>query len=197
MEKQPIKVVSAAPRKKRKVSAACYSKEHPSPHAFKKTDETGMVDPRINTTGKPKNQTTLLSRSLREQLASPAPKEVAAGLGLGRNASWSQCITSYLLRAALSRDTFLQAIEIIGRLTEPKGPSTAIGIAFNEDAETGEPAPRITVAFTTSDGDGHVSEESQRMIDALERGEPLPSVVDPPRRVAELKTPALMLGCEQ
>ena len=201
MKKPPIKVsTTTTPPKKRKVSSTVFSKEHPSPHAFKPRDpETGEIDPRINREGKPKNQTTLLSRSLREQLAAPAPKEVAEGLGLGRNASWSACITTYLLRASLSRDTFLQAIEIIGRLTEPKGPQTAIGIAFAEDAETGHVGPKIDVHFVTSDGTGRMSEESQRMCDALDRGESYlpPTVNGTLRPVAKLRTPALMLGCEE
>lgn len=193
MKKPMIKVsTTTTPPRKRKVSSTVFTKEHPSPHAFKPRDpETGEIDPRINREGKPKNQTTLLSRSLRKQLAAPAPKEVAEGLGLERNASWSMCITHYLLRAALSRDTFLQAIEIIGRLTEPKGPQTAIGISFNEDEDTGQAKPTIAVHFTTSDGDGHMSEESQQMCDALDRGE---SYLPPP---VKMKTPALMLGCEE
>lgn len=198
MKEPPIKV-STSPRKKRTIPRTAFSKSNPSPNAFKpRNPETGEIDPRINTTGKPKNHTTLLSRTLREQLASPAPAEVAAGLGLGLNSSWSQCITHYLLRASLSRDTFLQAIEIIGRLTEPKGPSTAIGITFNEDEDTGQPMPKIDVHFVTG-VDGRMSEESQRMCDALDRGESYspPPAIDAPRRVAEMRTPALMLGCEE
>jgi hypothetical protein len=158
------KTPALAPRKKNPPRTA-YSKENPSPHAFK-PGQSG------NPSGKSKNMNTLLSHGLRSDLADRASNEECTKAGLPAGCSNSQVIRARLMIIAKKGDPAqtLAAIREIRELTEYKGgTSVNVGIAFGAN---GEPVPterpRLRVFFLASDGAGSISPETQAKITALE-----------------------------
>jgi hypothetical protein len=107
-----------------------------------------------NSGGKPKTH-RLLSKTLRATLSDPAPLAVAQAFGLGRNASWSQCIAARLVRQAVAADPemALNAARLIGLLTEGARPDFDAS-AFDDDPAS---APKlIELVFVESDGNGRM-----------------------------------------
>jgi hypothetical protein len=103
-----------------------------------------------NIGGKPKTH-RLLSKTIRAMLSDPAPLAVAQAFGLGRNASWSQCISARLCRQAVAGS--LEAARLIGVLSEGVNPRTNL-FGFDDEFDV-ETAPKICeVVFVESDGNG-------------------------------------------
>lgn len=130
-------------------------KRNPPRTAFKPGNEHRFT-PGVsgNPTGKAANDLRLVSKSLREQLNTRAPDDVAKAVGAGRGASWAQCVSASLLRSAVAGDS--QAARLIIETIEGKAPqSLSLGGLDGEplfpSTATG---PMIHVHFVESDGDG-------------------------------------------
>jgi hypothetical protein len=158
------KTPALAPRKKNPPRTA-YTKENPSPHAFK-PGQSG------NPSGKSKNMNTLLSHGLRGDLADRASNEECTKAGLPAGCSNSQVIRARLMIIAKKGDPAqtLAAIREIRELTELKGgTSVNVGIAIGANGEpVSTEGPRLRVFFIESDGNGGISPETQAKITALE-----------------------------
>jgi hypothetical protein len=100
-----------------------------------------------NVGGKPKAH-RLLSRTLRALLSDPAPREVAAAFGLGRNASWAMCIAARLVRQAVRGD--LDAARLVGALTEGAHPRVGLDPLSLDDVDVTTP-PLIAITFVESE----------------------------------------------
>jgi hypothetical protein len=152
---KPKKVVVHLGEKARKkvVPRTAYSKEHPSPYAFK-PGESG------NSAGKKKSETRLLSKALNAYLSDRAPEEVARSLGLPSNApgehynySWALCLGRRILNKAMIAEPW--AVDAIIKLTEPV--HARLDLGFGGEGE----APQIMeLVFVEADGDGRISKES-------------------------------------
>lgn len=125
--------VEPASRKRRPPSTA-YSKERPSPHAFK------AGQPSANPGGKPRHH-RLLSRTARADVARRAPNEVARALGLPCGSSWGQCLIRSLLRAGVRGD--LTAARLLFEYTEGAPPQRGAVAADGEYDESGEGRPPL------------------------------------------------------
>jgi len=120
-----------------------------------------------NVGGKPKEH-RLLSKSLRAMLSDPAPMAVAEAFGLGRNASWSQCIAARLVRQAVSGD--LDAARLIGVISEGAHPRARLFDDEPIDYNAPLPAPLYQIVFVESDGQGRPKQPP--LIDAGSSAEP-------------------------
>ena len=144
----PIVVnVDVTKKRKKNLARTAYSKENPSPHAFK-PGESG------NPGGKSRLIDHLLSTKLRIALCDRAPDAVAEGFNLSPGASWAMCIARRLLIMAVRGD--LSAVQLIHAATE--GTNSKISIDFPDAANVpplfeivfvnavdGRPAPGITI----------------------------------------------------
>jgi hypothetical protein len=95
MRKKP-QVLPPTKNKARRAPAHLYSKENPSPHAFK-PGESGNLGGR----GGAKDPYKLVSRAMRSRLNAPAPHDVARAAGLPPNASWAQVLGNTLVDMAI------------------------------------------------------------------------------------------------
>jgi len=145
----PIVVnVDVAKKRKKKLARTTYSKENPSPHAFR-PGESG------NPGGKPRLVDQLLSKTLRVALCDRAPDAVCETLNLPLHASWAQCVARRLIYSAVKGD--LQAIREIREATEGTrvhasldlpDPNTALPVfelVFIEANGDGRPGPGVTI----------------------------------------------------
>jgi hypothetical protein len=141
--KKPAPVVlnvDVSKKRKKRPPRTAYSKENPSPHAFK-PGESG------NPGGKAHHADALLSKSLRVALADRAPAEVTQGFNLPSTASWSQVIARKLLILAIRGD--LQAVAEIRALTEVAKVHASLDVN-----DPGAAPPLIEICFVESNGDG-------------------------------------------
>jgi hypothetical protein len=137
----PIVVnVDTTKKRTKTLARTAYSKENPSPHAFK-PGESG------NPGGKPRNVDQLLSKTLRVALCDRAPDEVAEGFHLPRGASWAQCLTRRLLIMAVRGD--LQAMREIREATEGLKVHASLDVP-----DPNIPPPLFELVFIESNGDG-------------------------------------------
>ena len=150
---------------KRKAPSTAYSKENPSPYAFKPGNNA-------NPSGKSKNVNTLLSHGLRGDLSDRASNEECTKAGLPAGSSNSQVIRARLMIIAKKGDPAqtLAAIREIRELTEYKGGSlTAVQVNIGADGlPVSTESPKMRVFFIESDGNGGISPETQAKITALE-----------------------------
>jgi hypothetical protein len=150
-KKTPKRIVVDLTKKPRKrtVPNTAYSKDNPSPFAWK-PGESG------NSAGKKRNETRLLSRACNVYLADRAPSEVSKALGLPSTASWAQCLARRLMNLAVRGEQW--AYDQLARLTEPmRARLDVYGNSFDsEDAET---PPLMRIAFIRSDGNGNVCQD--------------------------------------
>ncbi|HEV2484115.1 MAG TPA: hypothetical protein VGT08_01170 [Terracidiphilus sp.] len=153
--KKPDKVVVHLGDKARKkvVPRTAYTKEHPSPYAFK-PGESG------NSAGKKKSETRLLSKALNAYLSDRAPEEVAKSLGLPPNApgehynySWALCLGRRILNKAMLAEPW--AVDAIIKLTEPV--HTRLDLGFGGESDSSQ---IMEVVFVESDGDGRISKKA-------------------------------------
>ena len=145
-QKSAIEIIS--PRKK-VVPRSAFKKGERTPHQFK----PGVSG---NPTGRAKNDLKLVTKSLREQLSTRAPNDVAKSLGLPVGASWAQCTAAALLRGAVSGDT--QASRLLIEMTEGRAPQSLSLGGMDGEPLFGNPTDRpfIHVHFVESDGDGRL-----------------------------------------
>jgi hypothetical protein len=94
-----------------------------------------------NPSGRPKDETRLLSKAIRGQLGTRAPDEVSEALGLSRGASWAQCIAASLVRRAVLKGD-LGAVNILLAASEP---TTRAGLDALMDADGGSVGPELHV----------------------------------------------------
>jgi hypothetical protein len=127
-----------------------------NPHAFQPGDA------RINRTGKSPLDTQLLSRNLKVLLNDRCPTAICERLSIPRTSSWSQALAAYLVRQALTSESWSQAFELILRFTEPKSAVMA------EEIEQMASDVRHRLVFVEADGDGAVSERSLATMRQLE-----------------------------
>jgi hypothetical protein len=116
MERKLSITVEPTKKKPRKkvISPTAFSKENPSPIAFK----PGVSG---NPSGRTKDEHRLLSRSIRAQLSARAPDEVCLHFKLPRRSSCSQCLAAALVKMALRGD-----INALREIREaPEGPKSA------------------------------------------------------------------------
>jgi hypothetical protein len=154
--KKVVVSLEAKPRKKT-VPKTAYTKDNPSPFAFK-PGESG------NSAGKKRNETRLLSKALNVFLSDHAPDDLAKAMGLPPNTadgahyrySHAQCLAKRILNLALRGESW--AVSEISRLTEPV--NARLGV-FGFDGE-GEEArsPIFELVMVSADGDGRISKES-------------------------------------
>jgi len=137
----PIVVnVDGTKKRMKKLARTAYSKENPSPHAFK-PGQSG------NPGGKPRLVDHLLSKTLRVALCDRAPDEVAKGFSLPSGSSWAQCIARKLIYMAVRGD--LQAMREIREATE--GTRVHASIDFPDPAAV---PPVVEIVFIEANGDG-------------------------------------------
>lgn len=141
--------------RKRTAPRSAFSKDRPSPAAFK-PGESGCPG------GKPK-EGKLLSRSIRVALADRCPKAICEQLGMSEFSSWAQVLAQALLRQALRGDT--SATKLILEASEYR---TGMGFAVEFGEGESSERPVLNVVFTSSDGNGSLSEESRRMLASVE-----------------------------
>ena len=146
--------VPVSEKRKSRVALASRKKKSANSTSFKPGNQYRFPEGTSgNVGGKPKEH-RLLSKSLRAMLSDPAPLAVAEAFGLGRNASWSQCIAARLVRQAVSGD--LDAARLIGILSEGANPRTRLYFDDDEpvDRNAPLPPPLFQVVFVESDGEG-------------------------------------------
>lgn len=153
------------PRKKSKPRPTAYSKEHPSPFAFK-PGQSGSPG------GKPKSgEKRLLSKAIRTFLSDMAPDELAKGLGLPANShdgkryqySMAQCLGRNLIVRSLRGESW--AASLVVQLVEPQNSRLTIGGFDGEDGE--ECGKILELVMVSSDGNGNISKESLQQFPEL------------------------------
>ena len=140
--------------------------------AFKKGNTMGFKPGQSGSPGgKPKSgEKRLLSKALNVFLSDRAPDDAGKAVGLpvnegttGYHYSWAQILAKRILNLAVRGEPW--AVSEISRLTEPVHSRLTLGGFDNEDGE--ERGKILEVVMVTSDGDGHISEESLRAFPEL------------------------------
>jgi hypothetical protein len=132
--------IDATKKRKRRAPSTAYSRQHPSPHAFK-PGESG------NPGGKPRLMDHLLSQKLRVALCDRAPDAVCEALALPHHSSWAQCIARKLIYMAVRGD--LQAMREIREATEGLKVHASLDLPDPDNAP-----PVFEVVFIEANGDG-------------------------------------------
>ncbi len=154
--KKVVVNLDAKPRKKT-VPKTAYTKENPSPFAFK-PGESG------NSAGKKLNETRLLSKALTVFLSDHCSDELAKAVGLPPNTadgkgyrySTAQALARRVLNLALRGEPW--AVAEIVRLTEPVNARLGV-FGFSGEGEE-ERSPIMELVMVSADGDGRISKES-------------------------------------
>ena len=143
------------PKKTTALAVKQRRKRNPPSTAFKPGNEHRFT-PGVsgNPSGKAANDLRLVSKSLREQLNTRAPDDVAKAVGAGKGASWAMCVSASLLRSAVAGDA--QAARLIIETVEGKAPQSLSLGGVDGEPLFGTPTDRpfIHVHFIESDGDG-------------------------------------------
>lgn len=140
--KNDIKVKVEAPQRRKNPPSTAYSRENPSPHAFK------AGGPSASPGGKA-GKYRLLSRALRARLDARMPDDVAKALHLPPGSSWAQGLAASLMNAGIRGD--INAVKLIGDLSGDAVRhhlELGIGEGFDEDGEPISSTPLLEVHFT-------------------------------------------------
>lgn len=158
-KKVPAKIVIDTKKKPRKgnPSKTKFSKDNPSPTQFV-PGQSG------NPGGKPRTD-RLLSKALNIALGDKAPKEACEMVRLPYGASWAMVLARRILRLAMTQDQGIAAMREIREATEgTHGRLSVFGGYAGEDEEA---APLTRLVMVSSDGQGHISEESLKLWPSL------------------------------
>jgi hypothetical protein len=142
---KPVKVIKKQRRKNPPRTA--YSKEHPSPHAFKKGECT-------NPGGKRKTGDDLVGKWLTIDSSDRAPDSMCASLSLPPGSSWGRVLARRLMYFAMNGEAWAYAE--IREYTQGSRVNLFGSIAVGGDP--GDAPSLIQIQFVESDGNGRMKE---------------------------------------
>ena len=161
----PKKKTPALAQHKKNLPRTAYSKENPSPYAFK-PGHSG------NPSGKSPMEAHLLSKKTLARLNERAPAAWCKSAGLPLTSSKAECLAEWgeNTAARLLQQGDLDGLRWLASITEPKGgTSVNVGVAIGAGGDAAQlQGPAMRVFFIESDGNGGISPETQAKITAIE-----------------------------